>query len=65
MPRYVAIRQQKKPARSDYCCEPYGSIQPLGQPMVCDTGPVDTGLLDKDGNRIFRAPDPIGFVERK
>lgn len=23
--------------------------------------PIDTGLLDKDGNCIMRAPNPIGF----
>ena len=28
---------------------------------VDDHEPVDTGLLDADGNTIWRAPNPIGF----
>lgn len=30
-------------------------------PTVSDHEPVDTGLLDADGNTIWRAPNPIGF----
>lgn len=29
---------------------------------VPDHEATDTGLLDKDGNSIWRAPNPIGFV---
>lgn len=69
MPRYVAVRQQQKPLRSCWHEYDYSSwstqAQPLGQPSVYDSGPVRTGLLDKDGNDICRVPDQIGFVERK
>lgn len=30
-------------------------------PTVIEREPRDTGLLDKDGNRLWRLPDPIGF----
>jgi hypothetical protein len=32
---------------------------------VHEQTPVDTGLRDKDGNRIYRVMSPIGFVELK
>jgi hypothetical protein len=32
---------------------------------VLEPEPVDTGLVDKDGNRIWRVMSPIGFVELK
>lgn len=56
MARYFA-----KPARvkseADYWPEP-----PLMTSIdVCDHEAVDTGLLDADGNAIWRAPNPIGF----
>lgn len=28
---------------------------------VPDHGPVDTGILDKRGDAIMRAPNPMGF----
>lgn len=28
---------------------------------IYEDGPVDTGLFDSRGNRLFRVPDPIGF----
>lgn len=33
-----------------------------GNPTVSDHVATDTGLLDKDGNAIMRAPNPIGFI---
>lgn len=30
---------------------------------VHEREPVDTGLLDADGKRIYRVTSPIGFVE--
>lgn len=30
-------------------------------PTVSDHEAIDTGLLDADGNPIYRAPNPIGF----
>jgi hypothetical protein len=29
--------------------------------FVSDAAPIDTGLLDAEGNAIFRMPNPIGF----
>lgn len=31
-------------------------------PIVCDHEPTDTGLLDANGETIWRAPNPIGFL---
>lgn len=28
---------------------------------VCDHEPTDTGLLDENGETIWRAPNPVGF----
>lgn len=30
-------------------------------PSVSDHKPIDTGLLDKNDNKIMRYPNPIGF----
>ena len=57
MPRYIT--RPKAWCEDDfdeYPNPPYTSLE------VCDHQAVDTGLLDKDGNSIWRAPDPIGFV---
>ena len=37
---------------------------PISQdtPQVCDHEAVDTGLLDGDGNTIWRTPNPMGFI---
>lgn len=32
---------------------------------VHEPGPLDTGIVDVDGNRIYRVMSPIGFVELK
>lgn len=37
----------------------------LGAQTVMEPEPVKTGLLDKDGNDIWRIMSPIGFVELK
>ena len=63
MPRYVTLRQpQRQRSWYDFGHDHEVSAPPLGQPSVYDPGPVDTGILDKDGNRIYRTPDAIGFV---
>jgi hypothetical protein len=31
-------------------------------PYVCDHEATSTGLLDKNGDAIWRAPNPIGFI---
>jgi hypothetical protein len=43
---------------------PEPPAQPLGHPVVSD-GPVWTGLVDKNGNNIWRLPDQIGFVRSR
>lgn len=40
----------------------YGDYVPDVIPYVSDHNPVDTGLVDKDGNAIMRLPNPIGFI---
>lgn len=32
---------------------------------IYENEPVDTGLLDKSGLKIYRAKTPIGFLDRK
>ena len=32
---------------------------------VHDREPVDTGILDQDGQSIFRVMSPIGFIEMR
>lgn len=34
----------------------------LPHPQAIVSDPVDTGLLDADGRKIYRTPDPVGFV---
>lgn len=55
MPRYV-IRP-----RADTECDWWTAdrIQPV--PQVSDHQHVDTGLVDRNGNSIWRSPNPIGF----
>jgi hypothetical protein len=58
MSRYVS-----KPPEADfgYWEQP---APPLPHPTVFASEPIRTGLLDKDGNDIFRMPDPIGFLAK-
>lgn len=37
---------------------------PLPHPTAFPSEPARTGLVDKDGNEIYRAPDPIGFLAK-
>lgn len=39
--------------------------QPLPHPTVTASEAMETGILDKDGNKIMRAPDAIGFLRVK
>lgn len=57
MPRYVSKGQT---TRSFWWDQPVNPQLPHPQVVVSD--PVDTKLLDADGRRIYRLPDPIGFV---
>lgn len=38
---------------------------PLPHPTVYVGEPVDTGLIDPNGNKIMRVPDQIGFLRGK
>ena len=65
MPRYFIKLNQLVIAKRDIKSEPRASWwepnpTPLPYPTVSETTSIDTGLLDKDGNRIMRAPDKIG-----
>lgn len=51
-----------KPARAKVRAEWWHEEPMRHVPTVCDHEATDTGLLDKDGNAIWRGPNPIGFV---
>jgi hypothetical protein len=37
---------------------------PLPHPMSYVAEPARTGILDQDGNDIFKVPDPVGFLAK-
>jgi hypothetical protein len=57
--RYIAIPKTGTTAVHETTCPP------LAHPQVFVDDPVKTGLIDKDGNPIYRLPDPIGFLAKK
>jgi hypothetical protein len=58
MSRYVVGRPR---VGEDYYDRP---MHQLGHPTVFVQEPANTGLLDPDGNPIFKIADPIGFVQK-
>lgn len=56
MPRYIT-----RP-RLDMDCDSWDTGRLYDSIEVSLSDPVDTGLLDGDGNTIWRVNDPIGFV---
>ncbi len=56
--RYVAIRPRQG-------WEELRETPLLEAKMVHEPEPIDTGLLDPEGNSIYRVTGPIGFVELK
>jgi hypothetical protein len=54
----------KRPA-AWYEFVPSGDGERLPHPMVTAREPEWTGLVDADGRRIYRLPDPIGFLPTK
>ena len=38
---------------------------PLAHPQVFVSEPVNTGIVDKAGNPIYRTADAIGFLAKK
>lgn len=61
MTRYFTIRHPQQP-RSEDDWWPTGNSWHI--PTVCDHHATNTGLLDADGNTIWRAPEPMGFQWR-
>ena len=57
MPRYI-----RPPARASIDWPDFPERQSI---TVHCSDPVDTGLLWPDGERVMRAPDPIGFIPLK
>lgn len=57
--RYVAL---PKPPRG-YSFSEWGEAHPTMQVLENDRAPVDTGLLDAQGVRLFRVSEtvPVGF----
>lgn len=56
MARYTIKRE---PAKASWW---EAAPQPLPYPQLWLPEPVDTKLLDADGNKIMRHPDQIGFI---
>jgi len=59
MPRYTTRAPQ---TRDRVWTEEERLTPPLPHPSVFVGEPVNTGLLDKDGRRLCRLPDCIGFL---
>jgi hypothetical protein len=51
--------QTGKPRADDDYWEPSDPL--MTSVTVCGHEAVDTGLIDKNGNAIMRAPNPMGF----
>ena len=66
MPRFIAIRGEPQPERS-YVGDDYWMIDRSSiDVIVSDKVPRRTGLLDQNGNDIYRLPPerPAGFTSR-
>jgi hypothetical protein len=57
MPRYFARKGPSQRVRCEW--EDYAPLLPCL--IVSDHEAADTGLVDKDGDPIMRAPNPVGF----
>ncbi|CDO37129.1 hypothetical protein [Novosphingobium sp. KN65.2] len=57
-PRYFTTPTRPRAWVSD---EVY--VEPMiNVPTVCDHEATDTGLVDANGDTIWRAPNPVGFL---
>lgn len=61
--RYVTRPRGMRPRGDDY--QQYDDAQDQDRRLTCeievDDDPIDTGLLDANGDPIYRVKDPIGF----
>ena len=57
MPRYVTGKRVRSDDDFDWYEPPI-----ITSLEVDEAEPVDTGLLDAEGNSIWRLKDPIGFI---
>lgn len=57
MPRYFSAPKAKVKSECWWYDEPIRH-----DVTVCDHEATDTGLIDANGDRIMRAPNPVGFV---
>lgn len=53
-------RYYTTPRRTKACWDDDAPLLP--NLTVSDHEPQDTGLIDIDGNAIYRAPEPMGFI---
>ena len=60
MSRYFSGKDKKQPDQMDW----YDDVYPIDNLRmdVYEAEPVYTGLLDADGNAIYRTMDKIGFL---
>ncbi len=66
MPRYIAMRRQPHLERS-YVGDDYWRLDRSSiDVIVSESGPRRTGLLDQDGNDLYRVPPetPAGFTSK-
>ena len=56
MPRYYTLAVAP---RADWDEQPAPT---LPHPTIYVSEPVDTGILNSDGNAIYKGPDVIGFL---
>ena len=57
-PRYFVQRRTKADDDDYFWREPVAEHIPV----VSDHEATDTGLIDREGNAIPRAPNPMGFI---
>ncbi|RBP12863.1 hypothetical protein DFR50_11352 [Roseiarcus fermentans] len=66
MPRYIAIHREPQPEQSYVGDYYWGTGRSTIDVIVSERGPRRTGLLDQDGNPLYRLPPhrPIGFTSK-
>lgn len=66
MPRYIATHHEPQPDQSYVGDSYWGNGRSSIDVIVSEKGARRTGLLDKDGNPLYRLPPdrPIGFTSK-